>query len=73
MADVVPIRTSAGDFEKAKKLTSRRVLNGARGCDEILVIGLRNGDLIVRGSPNDPGNAMWLMELAKRRLTRGFD
>lgn len=72
MADVIPIRTPHGEFTRAKRLHARQVIKQARGCEEVLVIGMRDGELWLRGVPNDPGNALWLMELAKQRLTRGF-
>ena len=68
MADVIPIRSSNGEFIRVKRLKARRVIKEARGCEEVLIIGLHNGELWLRGAPNDPANAMWLMELAKKRL-----
>lgn len=73
MADIVPIRSTAGEFIRKKRLHVRSVLKEAKHCEEVLIIGISNGELHLRGAPNDPGHAMWLMELAKRRLTRGFD
>lgn len=73
MADVVPIRATAGEFVRKKRLHVRHVLAQAKGCDEVLVIGVRDGELHLRGAPNDPGNALWLMELARKRLLRGAD
>jgi hypothetical protein len=73
MADIVPIRSTAGEFVRKKRLVARRVLKEAHGCEEVVVIGMRDGELWLRGAPNDPGHAMWMMELAKRRLTRGFE
>jgi hypothetical protein len=72
MADVIGIRDRSGDFYRRRRNTVKRVLNQARGLTEVLVIGFNgDGEIHVRGCPNDPGQAMWLMELAKQRLLNG--
>jgi hypothetical protein len=74
MADVVPIRQKYGAFNRVRRNSVKRVLNQARGLTDVLVIGTHpDGELHLRGCPNDPGHALWLMEMAKRRLLRGCD
>lgn len=74
MGDIVPIRQRHGEFTRVRRNTVKRVLNQARGLTDVLVIGTRaDGELHLRGCPNDPGHALWLMELAKKRLLRGFE
>ena len=70
MADVLPIRGHA-DYWRQTKRTAAGVLRDVRAKQptEVLVIGYgSDGNLFVQGSPPDPANAMWLMELAKRKL-----
>lgn len=70
MADVVPIAKHR-DYKRQVKRSAAGVLRECRALHptEILVIGIGpSGDLFVQGSPPDPGNAMWLMECAKRKL-----
>lgn len=48
-----------------------RILNAAIGCDleTVLVIGrTKDGELYFAGSSADGGDALWLMELAKKAL-----
>jgi hypothetical protein len=59
------------DFEKGERLSVSRTLRQARQArlTEVLVIGHgADGALFLAGHPNDPGNALWLMELAKKKL-----
>lgn len=70
MADIVPIKAHQ-QYERQTKQSAAGVLRDVRDQHptEVLVIGYdAAGQLILRGSPPDPANAMWLMELAKRRL-----
>lgn len=72
MADIIKIRDSAGAFHRRRRNTVKRVLLQARGLTDVLIIGYEeDGELHVRGCPNDPGHALWLMELAKQRLLNG--
>lgn len=73
MADIISIKKHRL-YQREKKASVARTLSQARSQrgDEILVIGTNvDGDLYVVGFPNDPGNALWLMELAKRKLLQG--
>lgn len=75
MADVVPIAGHAA-FEHAEVRSAARTLRMAhqRRPVEVLVIGVdQDGELFVGGHPNEPGNAFWLMEMAKKRLTKNFE
>lgn len=75
MADIIPIQTPHGEFTRQTKRSVAGVLRDARTRNptEVLVIGTDDaGNLFVTSSPPDPGNALWLMELAKLRLTRGL-
>lgn len=67
---VVPIKKHR-NFERHTKRLAAGVLRDVRAMNptEILVIGhAADGSLIVQGYPPDPGNALWLIELAKKRL-----
>lgn len=68
MADVVRLKDGHGGFVRHRRLRVRNVLKEAKGCEEVLLIGVRDGELWLRGCPNDPAQAMWLMELAKKQL-----
>lgn len=71
--NVFPIK-SHRDYERHVKRTAAGVLRDARSCKpkEIFVVGVdENDQIFVMGSPNDPGNTLWLMEMAKKRLTGG--
>jgi len=70
MADIVPIKAHR-EYYRAQKRTAAGVLRDCRASNpkEILVIGIGADDeLFVQGSPPDPGNALWLMEMAKKKL-----
>lgn len=70
MADVIPIKDHR-QYQRRAKLSAAIVLREcrAKGASEMLVIGVdRDGQLFVNGSPPDPGNALWLMEMAKKKL-----
>ena len=72
MADVLKLSDQPGAFNRRRRNSVKRVLNQARGLTEVLVIGYEgDGELYVRGCPNDPAQAVWLMELAKRKLLGG--
>lgn len=67
---VVPIQDHAA-FEESETMTVRRILANARrnGLTEVLVIGYESdGSLFVSGHPPSPGDALWLMEMAKQKL-----
>jgi hypothetical protein len=71
MANVVPIGKHR-EFTRQTKRSAAGVLRDVRALNptEVLCIGTdANGDLFVQGSPPDPANSMWLMELAKQKLT----
>lgn len=73
MADIVPIAKHR-DYERQTKQSAAGVLRTARARNptEVLVIGIdAAGDLFASASPPDPGNALWLMELAKLKLLAG--
>jgi len=75
MGVVVPIGRHR-EFRRQERNSVNAVLRNARaaGLSEVLVIGTdRHGALHLRGSPNDPGNALWLMETAKARLLSGSE
>lgn len=70
MADVLPIKGHR-EFERQVRRSAAGVLRDCRalGPTDVLVIGFgADGLLFVQASPPDPGNAMWLMELAKKQL-----
>lgn len=71
MADIVPIKKHK-DYYRQVKRSAAGALRAARAKnpEQVLVIGLdADGDLFVQGSPPDPGNAFWLMEMARLKLT----
>lgn len=69
MADIIAIKDRPGAFTRRRRNSVKRVLNQARGLTEVLVIGFNgDGDIHVRGCPNDGGAAFLLMELAKKKL-----
>lgn len=71
MADIVPIKRHKA-FVREQKATIARTLRQAKdiGFTEIFIIGFdRDGEIRVQGHPPDPGNAMYLMEMAKQKLT----
>lgn len=72
MADVLPIKGHR-EFERQTKRSAAGVLRQVRERarpTEVLVIGLdEDGQLFVQSSPTDPANALWLMELAKQKIT----
>jgi len=75
VADIIPIRGHAL-YSRQTKRSAAGVLRTVRRLNpaEILVIGTdEEGHLFVQGSPPDPANAMWLMELAKRKLCAADD
>ena len=72
MAAVLPIRGHRA-YERQTRRSAAGVLRDARtrNPSEVLCIGYdASDDLFVIGSPPDPANAMWLMELAKRKLCK---
>lgn len=70
---IVPIGQKIGDFNRRRRNTVKRVLKRARGLTEVLVIGYEeDGELHLRGCPNDPGQALWLMEMARKKLVGGL-
>lgn len=71
MADIVPIKRHKEYYRQIKRQAAG-VLRDVRAINpvEVLVIAIDTaGDLHVQGSPPDPANAMWLMELAKQKIT----
>jgi hypothetical protein len=73
MADIVPIKAHRA-YERKTKQSAAGVLKDCRSMHptEVLVIGYAaDGELFVRGSPPDPGNAFWLMEMARKKLVGG--
>jgi hypothetical protein len=70
MADIVPIKAHR-EYDRQTKRSAAGLLREVRalGPTDVLVMGYgADGNFFVQGSPPDPGNALWLMELAKRRL-----
>lgn len=70
MADVVPIRRHK-DYKRHNRRSAAGCLRAARGYNpvEVLVIGVDgDGDCFVQAHPPEPGNAFWLMEMAKAKL-----
>ena len=70
MADIVPIGKHR-EYERQTKQSAAGCLRSARARrpTEVLIIGYdKDGEFFVMGSPPDPGNAFWLMELARRQL-----
>jgi hypothetical protein len=70
MRNVVPIKRHRS-FARVEKRSAARTLSHASkaALTEVVVIGVDDeGELIVSAHPNDPGNAMWLMERAKKHL-----
>lgn len=75
MADILPIKGHA-EFVRSTKRSAAGVLRDVRQMNpsEVLCIGYSaEGNLFVSSSPPDPANAMWLMELAKRKLCKADD
>lgn len=70
MADIIPIKKHR-EYVRETKRHAAGVLRDVRAMNptEILVIGTHpNGDYFVQGSPPDLGNALILMEMAKKLL-----
>lgn len=73
MADVVPIKKHRNFYRQTKR-TAAGVLRNVRSLNptEVLCIGTdSHGELFVQAFPVDPGNSMWLMESAKKKLLGG--
>lgn len=70
MADIVPIGKHR-EFYRQTKRSAAGVLRDCRTLQpmEVLVIGVDpHGEVFVQASPCDPGNSLWLMEMAKKML-----
>lgn len=70
MADLIPIKSHAA-FERQTKRSAAGVLRDVRATHprEVFVVYLdAAGEVGVQGFPPDPGNALWLMEMAKAKL-----
>jgi hypothetical protein len=70
---VIKITERFPDYKKIKQ-SAERILSLAKKSDltEILIIGTdKEGKLFLAGFPPDPGNALWLMEVAKKKLLSG--
>ena len=70
MADIVKIGKHAL-YKREQKASASKTLRDTLACKpkEVLVIFMDSDDeLRVSGYPNDPGNALWLMEMAKAIL-----
>lgn len=70
LAEIVPIKAHR-KFQRTPKSSVARTLRQARTLNltEILVIGMDSaGDIQVQASPPDPGNSMWLMASATKKL-----
>lgn len=70
MGDIVPIKKHR-DYQRRTRQSAAGVLRDcrARHPTEVLVMGFASdGDFFVQSCPPDPGLALWLMELAKKRL-----
>lgn len=70
MADVVPIKDYRG-YERKVRQSAAGVLRDCRSRHptDVLVMGYdAAGQFFVQGAPPDPGQALWLMELAKKTL-----
>lgn len=76
MADILPIK-GHGLYERQTRQSAAGCLRSVRERLKpraVLVMGYDDeGEFFVRAAPNDPAEAMWLMELAKRRLLGGFE
>lgn len=73
MGDIVPI-AGHRDYYRQTKRGAAGVLSACKKkrATEILVIGAdKDGNCFVQGSPPDPANACWLMEMARKILTKG--
>lgn len=73
MGDIVPIKKHR-DFERRVKRSASGVLRDcrARHPTDVLVMGYdAAGRFFVQGEPPDPGLALWLMELARKKLVDG--
>lgn len=71
MAEIVPIKGHRA-YIRHTKLSAAQALANVKAMKprEVLIIAIDgDGDLIVHGSPPDPGNAMWLMARATKKLT----
>jgi hypothetical protein len=69
-ADVLPIKGHRG-YERKVRQSAAAVLRDcrARHPTDVLVMGYdAEGRFFVQGAPPDPGQALWLMELAKKML-----
>lgn len=70
MADIVPLNGHVA-YTRQTKRSAAGLLRAVRAMSptEVLCIGTdADGHLFVQGSPPDPANAMWLMEMAKMKL-----
>lgn len=70
MGDIVQITQHKG-FDRKVKRTVQGCLKSARALQlvEVLVIGVnRDGDTVVRSPNANPGDALWLMEMARKKL-----
>lgn len=73
MGDIVPIQKHR-EFVRHTKRSAAGVLRDCRAKHptDVLVMGYDgDGRFFVQGSPPDPGNALWLMELARKKLVDG--
>lgn len=70
MTNVLPIKHHAAFIREERRSVARTLsLAKTARCGEVVVIGVDDeGELLVKAHPNDPGNALWLMERAKRVL-----
>ena len=68
MADVIAFGDHQPFDPPGSPMRTLRMAHQARP-REVLVVGVYDdGEVFVAGCPNDPGNALWLMERAKQRL-----
>lgn len=70
MADIVPIKTH-GLYKRETKASAVRTLRESLVCKpkQVLVIFINQDDEFrISGYPNDPSEAVWLMEMAKATL-----
>lgn len=70
MADVISIKRHQ-DFQRQGQRTVSGCLKQCRGIGlvEVLVIGVdADGQTVVRSPNANPGDALWLMEMARKKL-----
>jgi hypothetical protein len=70
MAEVLPIKNH-GLYSREQKASAAKTLRDAlanKPKEVVVIFYDQGGELRVGGHPNDPGNALWMMEMAKAML-----